>query len=78
MRTGSNLLRLVSMLTWLALGIYLLYTRQPVPAVLVACAGIADQLCLRGSMERLSGFLAVQAPWLVTLVIVSLAASQWI
>lgn len=76
-RTGSRALHLGSSVAWLAITMCLLYTRQPVPAVLVACAAIADHLCQRENPEQAAGFLAIQLPWLVTLLLVGLAASQW-
>jgi len=63
---------------WLSIAIYLLYSRQPIPAALVACAGLADHLCLKDNSEQAGGFVITQLPWQVSLLVVSLAASQWI
>ncbi|MHB1355309.1 MAG: hypothetical protein ACYCZF_04940 [Anaerolineae bacterium] len=77
LRTGRSGARLAVMIAWLGITAGLLYTRQPVPAVLVACSAIADQLNRKDDPAQAAGYFFTQVPWLATLALVGLAASQW-
>jgi hypothetical protein len=77
LRTGRLELRLGVIIVWLGITVALLFTRQPVPAVLVACSALADQLVRKDDPAKASGFLISQVPWLATMALVGMAASQW-
>ncbi|MHB9032129.1 MAG: hypothetical protein ACYC6L_03670 [Anaerolineae bacterium] len=78
LRTNRLELRLAMIAIWLAVFVLLLYNRQPVPAVLVGCTALADHLCLEENPELARGFLLTQIPWQLSLLLVSMAASQWV
>ena len=77
LRTGRPGLRLAVIIAWLGITANLLYARQPVPAVLVACSAVADQLNRKDDTAKAAGYLITQVPWLATMALVGLAASQW-
>jgi hypothetical protein len=77
LRTGRSGARLTVIVAWLGITASLLYTRQPVPAVLVACSGIADELNRKDDTSQATGYFITQIPWLAALALVGLAASQW-
>jgi hypothetical protein len=78
LRTRRAGLRLAVIVIWIGITVGLLYTRQPVPAVLVACSAVADQLNHKDDTTEATGYLITQVPWLATMALVSLAASQWV
>lgn len=78
LRTGRPGLRVAVIIAWLGITASLLYARQPVPAVLVACSAVADQLNRKDDPAKAAGYLITQVPWLATMALVGLAASQWV
>ncbi|MCE5259239.1 MAG: hypothetical protein LLG44_09305 [Chloroflexi bacterium] len=78
LRTNQLGLHIAVLVVWLGIVGYLLYSRQPVPAVLIACAAIADHLCLKDNPELAGGYILTQLPWQISILLASLAASQWV